>query len=88
MIGRIAILLLFSTFAFPVHAGQTIIRETDSGYEVEYIPDQEDAKATEAQKEQEEAEATKKRQTEEKNAARRAKSETRKARERAEEGNE
>jgi hypothetical protein len=90
MIGRIFIVLLLTALALPAYAGQTVIRETDAGYEVEYIPDPEEAKAIEVQKEQEEkklaVDEAKKRQIEEKNAAKRAKSAARKARERAEEG--
>ena len=66
--------LLSVMLAFPAYAGQTIIRETDTGIFVEYIPDEEDSKAAQAVKEQVEkkmeAEEAERKKLEEKHARR------------------
>jgi hypothetical protein len=50
----ICLSLLSMTLALPVYAGQTIIKETETGITVEYKPDAEDSKAAVIMKEQDE----------------------------------
>jgi len=50
----ICFFLLSMIQAFPVQAGQATIKETASGFVVEYTPDAEDTKAAVATKEQDE----------------------------------
>ena len=56
--------------AFPVYAGQTTIRETDTGIYVEYTPNEEDSKEAQAVREQDEkkkeAEEVKRKKSDEK----------------------
>ena len=76
---RICLALLFVVLPLQAYAGQTTIRETDTGIIVEYTPDEEDSKAVVQQEKSREAEEEAKKALEEKRAAQRAKSEGRKA---------
>jgi len=75
--------LLLAALPLMAYAGHTTIRETGTGIIVEYTGDEEEAKAAQIVKEQEEAkraaEEENQRKIEEKNAEKRAKSEKRKA---------